>query len=168
VPAARKVGKISHDEMLELASLGAGVMHSRSIEFAKKFHVPLRVRPSFSDALGTLIATNGTNGRVVTGLALARQEARVTLVEIPDRPGVMSVVFSRLAARKIPVDMVVQNVAVGGKAEVSFTVQEDDLAAALTAADEAIRELGAGEVRHGTNVAKVSAVGAGMRTHSGV
>jgi aspartate kinase len=169
VPSARKVGKISHDEMLELASLGAGVMHSRSIEFAKKFHVPLRVRPSFSDALGTLIATNGANGApVVTGLALVRKEARVTLVDIPDRPGVMSVVFSRLAARRIPVDMVVQNVAVGGKAEVSFTVPEDDLAATLTAADEAIRELGAGEVRHGTNVAKLSAVGAGMKTHSGV
>jgi len=169
VPAARKVGRISHDEMLELASLGAGVMHSRSIEFAKKFHVPLRVRPSFSDALGTLIATEGAEeAPVVTGLALVRKESRVTLVDIPDRPGVMSIVFGHLAARKIPVDMVVQNIGSGETAEVSFTVPEDDLAATLTAADEAVEELGAGEVRHGTNVAKVSAVGAGMRTHSGV
>ena len=169
VPTARKVGQISHDEMLELASLGAGVMHSRSIEFAKKFHVPLRVRPSYADGLGTLISsTSAEQLPVVTGLALVRQEVRVTLTEIPDRPGVMSVIFSRLAARKIPVDMVVQNVGTGDTAEVSFTVPEDDLAPTLTAAQEAINDLGAGVVRHGTNVSKVSAVGAGMRTHSGV
>jgi aspartate kinase len=167
VPQARKISTISHDEMLELASLGAGVMHSRSIEFAKKFQVPLRVRPSYSDDPGTLIAPVG-EPRIVTGLALMRKEARITVCKLPDRPGVMSVLFSRMAARKIAVDMVIQNVSTAGLAEVSFTVAEDDLAGALTAAQDAVRELGAGRVLSGTNVAKLSAVGAGMRTHSGV
>jgi aspartate kinase len=169
VPEARKVARISYDEMLEMASLGSGVMHSRSIEFAKKFRVPLRVRPSFSDDAGTLIAPDGEDAqRVVTGLALAKNEARVTLADIPDRPGVMSVVFSRMGARKIPIDMVVQNVSEGGLADVSFTVPQSDLAETLTAASEAVKELGAGSVHSGTSVSKVSAVGVGMRTHSGV
>ncbi len=169
VSDARKIETLSYDEMLELASLGAGVMHSRSIEFAKKFRVPVRVRPSFSDAPGTLIAPHGDEAApLVTGLALVRTEARVTLCGLPDRPGVMSVVFEKLSERKIPVDMVVQNVGTAGKAEVSFTVPEDDLAGALTAAKGAIDDLGAGSVRSGTNVAKISAVGEGMRSHSGV
>ncbi|MCA9089862.1 MAG: aspartate kinase [Planctomycetaceae bacterium] len=169
VPEARKIQQISYDEMLELASVGAGVMHSRSIEFAKKFNVPLRVRPSFSDGVGTLIAAaGGDESRVVTGMALVKNEARVTLLDLPDRPGVMSTVFARMAAHKIPIDMVVQNVAVAGKAEVSFTVPSGDLAETLTAAEEAIKELGAGKIQSGTHVAKVSAVGNGMRTHSGV
>ncbi len=169
VPAARLIPRISYDEMLEMASLGAGVMHSRSIEFAKKFRVPLRVKPAYADAAGTLIAPEGEEApRVVTGLALLRAEARVSLCDIPDRPGVMSLIFSRMAERKIPIDMVVQNVGAGGAAEVSFTVPESDLADTLTAAQRAIDELGAGRVRSGTNVAKVSVIGAGMRTHSGV
>ncbi|MFO1092943.1 MAG: aspartate kinase [Planctomycetaceae bacterium] len=169
VPQARLVPRISYDEMLEMASLGAGVMHSRSIEFAKKFRVPLRVKPAYSQAAGTLIAPEGEDdSRVVTGLALARNEARVSLCEIPDRPGVMSLIFASMAAHKIPVDMVVQNVGAGGTAEVSFTVPESDLAETLTAAAAAVKELGSGEVRSGTNVAKVSVVGSGMRTHTGV
>ena len=167
VSDARKVDQLAYDEMLELASLGAGVMHSRSIEFAKKFRVPLRVRPSFNHGEGTLIANAGEN-RIVSGLALARNEARVTLGDLPDQPGVMSTIFSCMSDRKIPVDMVVQNVASDGKAEVSFTVPEGDLAETLTAADSAIKALGAGTIRSGTNVAKVSVVGMGMQTHSGV
>ena len=167
--SARKIPRISYDEMLELASLGAGVMHSRSIEFAKKYRVPLRVRPSYADGEGTLIAPeNGEEGPVVTGVALLRNAARVTLGDLPDRPGVMSVIFSRMAERKIPLDMVVQDVGVGGLAEVSFTVPQEDLAEALTAAQAAIEHLGAGKVRHGTKLSKVSAVGSGMRTHTGV
>ncbi|MEX0700834.1 MAG: aspartate kinase [Planctomycetales bacterium] len=169
VPHARKIGRISYDEMLELASLGAGVMHSRSIEFAKKYRVPLRVRPAYSDGEGTLIAPeNGNDLPVVTGVALVRNEARVSLSEIPDRPGVMSLIFSKMAERKISIDMVVQDVSRGGLAEVSFTVPQDDLADTLTAAEEAVAELGAGTVLHGTNLSKVSAVGSGMRTHTGV
>ena len=143
VSDARKVAQLSYDEMLELASLGAGVMHSRSIEFAKKFRVPLRVRPSFNDGEGTLIAHRG-DARVVTGLALARNEARVTLDDLPDQPGVTSRIFECMARRQIPVDMVVQNIAVDGRATVSFTVPEGDLAETLTAANEAIKTLGAG------------------------
>ena len=169
VTMARRIPEISYDEMLEMASLGAGVMHSRAIEFAKKFGVPLRVRPAYSDGRGTLIAPEAdTANRVVTGLAIVRNEVRVSLCEIPDRPGVMSLIFSKIAERQVPVDMVVQNVGTGETAEVSFTVPESDLAEALTAAEEAIAELGAGRLQSGTNVAKVSAVGAGMRTHSGV
>jgi aspartate kinase len=168
IPAARKTEQISYDEMLELASLGAGVMHSRSIEFAKKYRVPLRVRPAFSDGIGTLIAPPTDNMPVVSGMALARKEARVSLCDIPDRPGVMSLIFTKMAERKIPIDMVVQDVAQAGRAEVSFTVPQDDLADTLTAAQQAIDELGAGRVQHGTNVAKISVVGLGMRTHTGV
>ncbi len=167
VSDARKINEISYDEMLELASLGAGVMHSRSIEFAKKFRVPLRVRPSFNENLGTLIA-NRTEDRVVTGLATAKQEARVTLADLPDQPGVMATVFSNLSARKIPIDMVIQNVAQNGLAEVTFTVPEGDLAETLTAAEAAVKALGAGVVHSGTHVSKVSAVGSGMLTHPGV
>ena len=105
---------------------------------------------------------------MVTGLALARNEARVSLCDIPDRPGVMSLIFTKMSERKIPIDMVVQDVGQAGAAEVSFTVPQDDLADTLTAAQEAIEELGAGRVQHGTNVSKISVVGLGMRTHTGV
>jgi aspartate kinase len=168
VSDARKIDRISYDEMLELASVGAGVMHSRSIEFAKKYNVHLKVRPSYSDGEGTLIAPEAGDNPVVTGLAIVKNEARVSLTNIPDKPGVMSVIFSKMADRKIPIDMVVQDIASAGRADVSFTVLEGDLAVTLTAAQEAIAELGEGEVLHGTNLSKVSAVGAGMRTHTGV
>lgn len=168
VPSARKVSRISYDEMLELASLGAGVMHSRSIEFAKKYRVPVLVRPAYSEGEGTLIAPESEQQLVVTGVALAKQEARVSLLDIPDRPGVMSLIFTKMAQRKTPIDMIVQNVGTAGLTEVSFTVQQDDLAETLTAAQEAIEELGAGRVQHGTNLSKVSVVGSGMQNHTGV
>jgi aspartate kinase len=166
---ARKIDHISYDEMLELASLGAGVMHSRSIEFAKKYRVPLRVRPAYADGEGTLISSQpDENASLVTGVALVRHAARVSLSQLPDRPGVMSLIFSKMAARQISIDMVVQDIGSGGLAEVSFTVLQDDLAETLTAAQQAVEQLGAGQVQHGTNVSKVSAVGSGMRTHTGV
>ena len=167
VSDARQVEALSYDEMLELASLGAGVMHSRSVEFAKKFRVPLRVRPAFNDGEGTLISDSAPS-RTVTGLALARNESRVTLIDLPDEPGVMSTIFANMAARRIAVDMVVQNVSSHGRAEVSFTVADEELAPALTAAHAAVKKLGAGDVRSGTDVSKVSIVGSGMQTHSGV
>lgn len=169
VPEARKVDRIAYDEMLELASLGAGVMHPRSIEFAKKYRVPLRVRPSYAEGEGTLIAPEtAEQATVVTGVALVRNEARVSLCGLPDRPGVMSCIFTKMADRKIPIDMVVQDIGKENLAEVSFTVPQDDLAETLTAAQSAIDELGTGSVQHGTNVSKVSVVGSGMRTHTGV
>jgi aspartate kinase len=144
-------------------------MHSRSIEFAKKYRVPLRVRPAYSQSAGSLIAPpDDSDVPVVTGVALLRNESRVSLCDIPDRPGVMSLIFTKMARLKIPIDMVVQDVAQAGRAEVSFTVPQDDLADTLTAAQQAVDELGAGSVQHGTNVSKISVVGLGMRTHTGV
>ncbi len=170
VKDARKIEQVSYDEMLEMASLGAGVMHSRSIEFAKKYHVPIRVRPAHTEGEGTLITREGEseNIPVVTGVALVRNEARVTLCNLPDRPGVMSSLFQKMSERKIAIDMVVQDVSSGGKAEVTFTIPESDLAETLTAAENAVKEFDSGEVHHGTNVSKVSVIGAGMKTHSGV
>ena len=176
-PSARRLARISYDEMLELASLGAGVMHSRSVEFAKKYDVPIHVRHSQTDEPGTLIARPGPAGRTalpdVAGVALVRDAARVTLAGLPDEPGVMGEIFRRMADRAIPIDMVVQDVAVpnergGGLAEVSFTVPEEDLAAALAAANAAVGALGRGTVASGVDVSKVSAVGLGMRDHAGV
>src|SRR5947208_456679 len=120
VPEARKIDRISYDEMLELASLGAGVMHSRSIEFAKKFGVPIHVRSSFSDAPGTWIVGEDQARRLgvaVTGAALAKDEARITTLGVPDRPGVVHAVFRTIAAAHIVVDMIVQNVATEGTTE---------------------------------------------------
>ena len=167
--SARLLRRISYDEMLELASLGAGVMHSRSIEFAKKYRVPVRVRPAHGDGEGTLIAdvTDHTSS-LVTGLAVVREEARVGLVGLPDRPGVMSEIFLRLAERSLPVDMIVQDIGQGGLAEVSFTVPEPNLAEALAAAEAAVTDLGQGSVEQGVGVCKVSSIGRGMRSHTGV
>src|SRR5207248_4037003 len=124
VPAARKIDVLSYDEMLELASVGAGVMHSRSIEFAKKFHVPLQVRSSFSDVEGTWIVpeTEWMRNTPVCGAALIRDEARINLDGVPDQPGVSHRVFSAIAAQNIVVDMIAQNVGSGGRAAIGFTV----------------------------------------------
>lgn len=166
---ARKMNRIAYDEMLELTSLGGGKMHSRSIEFAKKYRVLLQVRPAYTEGVGTLIAPiEDDKVPMVTGVALVKSEAIVNLRMLPDRPGVLAALFSKMAERKIPIDMVIQDVAEEGIAEVTFTVPEEDLSEALTAAEQAIRALGAGEVHHGTHVAKVSVVGAGMRKHTGV
>jgi aspartate kinase len=171
VPEARKIDRISYDEMLELASLGAGVMHSRSIEFAKKYGVPIHVRSSFSDAPGTWIVDESDARRLgsrVTGAALAKDEARITILGVPDRPGVVHAIFSRIAESNLVVDMIVQNIATDGVADVSFTVASADLAETLNTAREAANEVGAAGVTHDAEVAKVSVVGMGMKTHSGV
>ena len=170
VPDARKLDRIGYDEMLELASLGAGVMHSRSIEFAGKYGVPVVVRSSLTDEPGTVIgrAGGGDGGPPVTGLALVRDAVRVTLAGMPDRPGAMANIFRRMAERAIPVDMIVQDLSVAGVGEVSFTVPQDDLAGTLAAAQAAVADAGQGEVSVGTDLAKISAVGAGMRSRQGV
>jgi aspartate kinase len=171
VPEARKVDRISYDEMLELASLGAGVMHSRSIESAKKYGVPIHVRSSFSDAEGTWIVAEEDAKRLgvtVTGAALAKDEARVTILGVPDRPGVVHRIFHAIAAAHVVVDMIVQNVATDGRTEVSFTVAAGDLDETLPAAEAAAAAIGATGVTHDAGVSKVSVVGLGMRTHTGV
>lgn len=171
VAEARKMQQVSHDEMLELASLGAGVMHSRSIEFGKKFNVPIHVRNSatFTDEPGTLIGPLAeSTDRAVSGATLTRNEARVTIAGVPDHPGVSQAIFAKLAALNVAIDMIVQNVGAAGHADISFTVVEDDLPRALAALDEAAQELGAEGVTHDANVAKVSIVGLGMATQTGV
>ncbi|AMV35849.1 aspartate kinase [Planctomyces sp. SH-PL62] len=171
VPEARKIDRISYDEMLELASLGAGVMHSRSIEFAKKYGVPIHVRSSLSDAPGTWIVAETDARRLgvpVTGAALAKDEARITIRGVPDRPGVVHRIFHTISKAAVVVDMIVQNVAVEGLAELSFTVAKGDLPETIAAAESAAEAVGAAGVQHDAEVAKVSVVGLGMRTHTGV
>jgi aspartate kinase len=169
VPEARKMDAISYDEMLELASVGAGVMHSRSIEFAKKFDVPLQVRSSFSDVEGTWIIpeTDWMRAMPVCGAAIVRDEARINLDGVPDRPGVSHRIFSAMAEQNIVVDMIAQNAGSGGRASIGFTVLANELANALAVLQPLAVELGA-TVQHEENVSKVSVVGTGMRTHTGV
>jgi aspartate kinase len=169
LPEARRLGSISYDEMLELASLGAGVMHSRSIEFAKKFGVKVVVRSSFKDLPGTMIlAADQAIRRPASGVALARDEARITLEGAPDQPGSSHALFSTLADSGIAVDMIVQNVGQGGQADISFTVPEDDLADALDRTKRVAARIGAARVSHDHGVAKVSVVGVGMAEAEGV
>lgn len=169
VPEARKIAAISYDEMLELASVGAGVMHSRSIEFAKKFHVPLQVRSSFSDIEGTWIVPENAWMRAVPvcGAAIVRDEARVSIVGVPDRPGISHRIFAAIADKNIVVDMIVQNVGSEGKADIGFTVLKNELPSTLALLRPLAAELGS-TVIHEENVSKVSIVGVGMRTHTGV
>ncbi len=169
LPEARMVKRISYDEMLELASLGAGVMHSRSIEFAKKFDVAIHVRSSFADVPGTMItAQPESRDQPVCGATLVKNEARVTIEGVPDKPGTSLAVFSEIAAKNISVDMIVQNVGADSKADISFSVLQDDLPATLQAVSDAARELGADRVTHDDNVAKVSVVGTGMARQTGI
>ena len=169
LPEARRLGSISYDEMLELASLGAGVMHSRSIEFAKKFGVKVVVRSSFKDIPGTLIhAADQSVKRPVSGVALAKDEARITLEGTPDQPGSSHALFSMLAESGIAVDMIVQNVGQGGRADISFTVPEDDLADALERTERVAKAINAEGVSHDHRMAKVSVVGVGMEDAEGV
>jgi aspartate kinase len=169
VPEARQVKQISYDEMLELATAGAGVMHNRSIEFAKKFDVPVHVRSSFSDNPGTMIVREPeSHGVAVCGAAVAKNEARVTVLGVPDRPGAALSVFSKVAATNIALDMIVQNEAADGHADLSFTVFRDDLPSTLRAVDEAVKELGAEGYNYDENVSKISVVGLGMATRPGV
>jgi aspartate kinase len=169
LPEARRVKQVSYDEMLELASLGAGVMHSRSIEFAKKFSVPIHVRSSFSDIPGTMIVVDPeAPGQAVGGATLVKNEARVTILGVPDRPGTSHAIFSKIAAKNISVDMIVQNIGSDAQADISFTVLRDDLPATLQAVAAAEEELGAEGHTHDDNVSKVSVVGLGMATQTGV
>ncbi|MGE0756241.1 MAG: aspartate kinase [Pirellulaceae bacterium] len=169
LPEARRVGRISYDEMLELASLGAGVMHNRSIEFGKKFGVPIHVRSSMTDTPGTMIVAEPENAQQpVCGAAMTRDEARVTVFGVRDVPGSSRKIFSPIAARNIAVDMIVQNVGEHGRADISFTVPKKELRPTLEAIADAVREVGADGVTSDENVAKVSVVGLGMARQTGV
>ena len=169
VPDARKLDMVSYDEMLELASVGANVLSSRSIEFARKFAVPLQKRSSFSDVEGTWIVPEADWMRevVVCGAAMVKDEARVAVIDVPDEPGVSHKVFAAIAAKNIAVDMIVQNVSSGGKASIGFAVPGLELHATLQALEPIVAAMGA-RVSYEEGVCKVSIVGTGMRTHTGV
>lgn len=169
VPDARKMDAISYDEMLEMASMGAGVMHSRSIEFAKKFDVPLMVRNAKSDAVGTWIVPEAPwmSEIPACGVALAADEARLVLEGVPDRPGVSHRVFAALADANIAVDMIAQSVGTGGRATIGFTVLNSELDRTKKTLAPIVGDLGATLSETG-KVSKVSVVGAGMRAISGV
>jgi aspartate kinase len=169
VPAARWLKQIDYDELLELASLGANVMHSRAVELAKRFGVPFRVRPSFSESEGTLVTNLSGEMEYVDVRAVAVQmdEAKITVRHVADKPGVAATMFSEIARESINVDMIVQNVSEAGRADVSFTVVKGDLPRALKVAERLAGELDA-TVESDEDIAKVSVVGLGMRSHSGV
>lgn len=170
VKNAGRLDTISYEEMLELASLGAQVMQSRSIEVASKFNIPIHVRSSFTKKDGTWIVkeVRAMEEVLVRGVAVNKSEAKVTICDVPDRPGVAARIFSALAKDDINVDMIIQNISRTKATDVSFTVNESDLARTLDCARDISRKIGARSVIHDKNIAKVSVVGVGMRSHSGV
>lgn len=169
LPEARRVDVVSYDEMLELASLGAGVMHSRSIEFAKKFGVPIHVRSSFSDTEGTMIvAESESQTQPVSGAAMTADEARVTVLGVPDVPGMSQLIFAAIAKCKVAIDMVVQNVGQSGLTDISFTLPRAELKQTLAAVDSVASEVGFTGVTSDSSVSKVSVVGSNMESQRGV
>jgi aspartate kinase len=171
-PSARKISKISYEEMLELASLGAKVLQIRSVEIAMKYGVPVHVRSSFSDAQGTWVTSEEKSLEevVVAGVAYDKNEARVHLVGVEDKPGVVADIFTAMAEKNISVDMIIQNVSkeTQNRADVTFTVAKSDLARAKPFIEEVAKRVGAGEPRYDEDVVKVSIVGLGMRSHAGI
>jgi aspartate kinase len=173
VPSAKKLEEISYDEMLELASLGAKVMQSRSVEFAKKFRVVFEVRSSLNDNPGTIVKeeTKSMEGVVVRGVSLDKNQAKVALVGVPDKPGMAARVFKALGEAAINVDMIVQNASHGTgtpATDLSFTVDKPDLLKAHKVIESLKAELGFGKVVATENIGKLSLVGVGMKSHTGV
>jgi aspartate kinase len=173
VPEAKKLQEISYDEMLELASLGAKVMQSRSVEFAKKFGVVFEVRSSLNENPGTIVKeeTKSMEGVVVRGVALDKNQAKVTLVGVPDKPGVAAKIFKALGDATVNVDMIIQNISHGTGApqtDISFTVETADLLKAQKVIDGLKKEIGLRDVITAEKIGKLSIVGVGMKSHSGV
>ena len=170
VPAARKLAKISYEEMLELASVGAKVLQSRSVELAMNERVRVQVLSSFQDIPGTLVVDEDeiVEKEVVSGIAYARDEAKITLRQVPDRPGVAAAIFGRLAEDNVNVDMIVQNISADGTTDMTFTIGKTDLARAKASLAAIKDQVGNTDVLVDPNVAKISVVGVGMRSHAGV
>jgi len=170
VPTAKKIQEISYDEMLEMASSGSKVMQSRSVEFAKKFGVIFEVRSSFNNNPGTIVKeeTAGMEQVVVRGVSVERNQAKVTVAQVPDKPGCAARLFTALADAHVMVDVIVQNVSESGSTDISFTMNRDELDKIGDLLDRVAAEIGAGKVTKQGGIAKLSVVGIGMRTHSGV
>lgn len=169
-PRARKMSRVSYDEMLEMASLGAKVLQIRSVEFAKKYNVPVHVRSSFSDEEGTMVVNEEASMEklLVSGVTCDKNQARITLKKVPDQPGVAAKVFSPVSEAGIIIDMIIQNMRSGGQTDLTFTVPETDFKQAMAIAEQVAKEIGAEEVLGDQNIAKVSVIGVGMKNHSGV
>ncbi|MEW6347585.1 MAG: aspartate kinase [Thermodesulfobacteriota bacterium] len=167
---ARKIGVIAYEEMLEMASLGAKVLAARSVEYAMRYRVPLMVRSSFNDNEGTLVTkeTEEMEKKPVTAVTCSTKEARVKILGLKDQPGVAAQIFSVLADSGIVVDMIIQNSSDGGLTDITFTLPEADLSKALAMCEPFKQTLGATDVQGSNDIAKVSVVGLGMRSHSGV
>jgi aspartate kinase len=168
VPSARKLDEISFEEMLELSAAGAGVLMSRSVEFGRRFNVPIHVRSSFNEQSGTWVKEKTMEQAIISGVAHDTSESKVTVRGLPDTPGVAARLFEPMADQGINVDMIVQNVAQDGTTDISFTVPRSAAEAAREIAGRAAAELGAGAVEIDEQVGKVSLVGAGMKSHPGV
>jgi len=167
---ARKLDKISYDEMLEMSSLGAKVLQIRSVEFAKKYNVPVHVRSSFSEEEGTMVVNEDSDMEhlVVSGITCNKNEARITLKKVPDQPGIAAKIFSPIAKSGILVDMIIQNTRAGGLTDLTFTVAKTDFNRAIEISKKVAEEIGAEEVLIAENIAKISVTGVGMKSHSGV
>lgn len=170
VPQARKIDKISYEEMLEMASLGAKILQIRSVEFAKKYNVVVHVRSSFDESQGTLVMKEDQEMEavLVSGITYNKDEAKISIFGIPDRPGIAAQIFSPLSRNNITVDMIIQNVSNQDATDLTFTVPKADCKKALQTIESVAKEIGARGVSHNTDIAKVSIVGVGMRSHSGV
>jgi aspartate kinase len=170
VPQARKLDKISYDEMLEMASLGAKVLQARSVEFAKKYNVPVRVLSSFNDNPGTLVTKEDSDMEkvVVSGVAYDKNQVKVTVAGVPDKPGVAAKIFGEISGNNVIVDMIIQNISEGGLTDMSFTVPKTDSKKIMDVMKKVVAEIGAKGVSLKEDIAKVSIVGVGMRSHSGV
>jgi aspartate kinase len=164
VPRARKLDRISYEEMLEMASIGAKVLQIRSVEFAMKYNVPVHVRSSFSEEAGTMVINedNGMERVVVSAVTMNKNDARITLRKVPDMPGIAAKIFTPIADAGISVDMIIQNTRASGKTDLTFTVSKADFEKRVA------RDIEAEDVFGDENIAKVSITGVGMRSHPGV
>ncbi len=170
VPAARKIGRLSFEEMLEISATGGKVLALRSVEFARNHGVPLQVRSSFTWEPGTWVTKEdpGMEQPIVSAITSDADEAKITVTGVPDRPGIAAALFRSLADRMVNVDMIVQNVSQQGNADISFTVPASDLEASVATTRAVATELGKADVTADSGIGRVSLVGAGMRTHPGV
>jgi aspartate kinase len=169
-PEARKLARVSYDEMIELASTGAKVLEIRSVEFAKKFSVPVHVRSTFNNVEGTWLVNEeeSMNDVLVSGVASDKNEAKITLLRVPDQPGLAAQIFGPIAEAHIVVDMIIQNASEDGTTDLTFTVPKADHKKALAIVEKTAQRVKAKGVKVDTDIAKISVVGVGMRTHAGV
>ena len=169
-PSARKIERISYEEMLEMASLGAKVLEIRSVEFAMRYGMPIHVRSSFTSAPGTVVVKEDElmEDVLVSSVTFSRDEARITVRKVPDRPGIAAAIFNPISDANIIVDMIIQNTRAGDLTDMTFTVPKGDFDQAMSIVENTAREIGAESVAGDKNIAKVSIVGVGMRNHAGI